>query len=177
MWREIALFLPRRDLRSLLFVSNTLSCIASQLPFREIDLHLTATLESGDAESAQESIDQDVDTWHLQRSVDILTRILVDPHFTSQVRGLRIFAVSHDTTQNLTFQVGMPYSIAARSTSLNSVPGMLMNVLPKLSNLCKVHCSGSIELITRMLQTVQSYHPRLQSLSLVYDSLFIFLFV
>lgn len=111
VWREIALFLPRRDLKSLLLVPHALSRIASQLLFREIDLHLTASLEHGRVEersriSYGETIDQDVDAWHYQRSADILTRILVDPLFSGQVRSLSVYAVAHDTSQPLAFQVG-----------------------------------------------------------------------
>lgn len=54
---------------------------------------------------------------------------------------------------------------------------MLMNALPKLLHLRKIHCSGNKELIARMLQTVHSYNPRLQRLSLVYDSPLIYLSV
>ncbi|KAF8428027.1 hypothetical protein L210DRAFT_3652430 [Boletus edulis BED1] len=156
VWREIALFLPKRDLKSLLLVPNALSRIASQFLFREIDLHLTAAVEPGATEGHYRPLQQgevrcqDVDVWHYQRSADILTRILVDPHFAGQVRCLKVFAVSYDVTQPLAFQVGM-----------------LMNALPKLLNLRKIHCSGNMELITRMLQTVHSYNPRLQRLSLV----------
>lgn len=112
MWREIALFLPKRDLKSLLLVPNALSRIASQLLFREIDLHLTAGMEPGGAEShlrptPEESANQDIDAWHYQRSADILARILVDPHFAGQVRSLSVFALSYDVTQPLAFQVGM----------------------------------------------------------------------
>jgi hypothetical protein len=45
VWREIALYLPKRDLKSLLSVPHALSRIASQLIFREIDLHFTASPE------------------------------------------------------------------------------------------------------------------------------------
>jgi hypothetical protein len=41
IWREVALFLPRRDLKTLLFVPHILSRVASQLLFRELDLHFT----------------------------------------------------------------------------------------------------------------------------------------
>ncbi|KIJ12313.1 hypothetical protein PAXINDRAFT_171259 [Paxillus involutus ATCC 200175] len=155
VWREIALFLPKRDLKSLLLVPNALSRIASQLLFREIDLHLTAAVEPGKVEHRPriahgECIDQGVDAWHYQRSADILTRILVDAHFATQVKSLSVYAASYDTMQPLAFQVGM-----------------LMNALPKLSNLRKVHCSGSKDLITRMLRNVHSHNPRLQNLSIV----------
>lgn len=92
-----------------------LSRIASQLLFREINLHLTAAREPSGSESLRplkgEGVNQDVDVWHYQRSADILTRILVDPHFAGQVRGLSIFAVSYDATQALAFQVGMVISL------------------------------------------------------------------
>ena len=39
IWRQIALLLPRRDLKTLLLVPHVLSRIASQLLFRKIDLH------------------------------------------------------------------------------------------------------------------------------------------
>ena len=40
IWREIALWLPPRDLKSLLQVPHVLSRIASELLFQRIDLHL-----------------------------------------------------------------------------------------------------------------------------------------
>ncbi|KAF9237964.1 hypothetical protein BU15DRAFT_88538 [Melanogaster broomeanus] len=150
VWREIAFYLPKRDLKSLLLVPNVLSRIASQLLFREIDLHLTAAVEDPSRVACGESIDQDLDAWHYQRSADILTRILVDPHFAGQVKSLSVYAASYDTLQPLAFQVGM-----------------LMNTLPKLLNLRTVHCSGNKELITRMLHAVHSHNPRLQRLSIV----------
>lgn len=39
IWREIALWLPPRDLRTLLLVPHVLSRIASQLLFTKVDLH------------------------------------------------------------------------------------------------------------------------------------------
>ena len=40
IWREIATWLPPRDLKSLLGVPHVLSRIASELLFQSIDLHL-----------------------------------------------------------------------------------------------------------------------------------------
>ena len=40
IWREVALWLPPRDLKSLLAVPHVLSRIASELLFQRIDLHL-----------------------------------------------------------------------------------------------------------------------------------------
>ncbi|KAE9391143.1 hypothetical protein BT96DRAFT_959615 [Gymnopus androsaceus JB14] len=86
IWREIALFLPRRDLKTLLFVPNPLSRIASQLLFRRLDLHF-----SGFSDMPEEVSDQD--TRHAQRTADILTRVITDTSFASFVRTLRIFSV------------------------------------------------------------------------------------
>ncbi|KAH7882007.1 hypothetical protein F5I97DRAFT_1911001 [Phlebopus sp. FC_14] len=158
IWREIALFLSKRDLRSLLLVPNALSRIASQLLFREIDLHFTATPQPGvfgthtphprHHDGDNDDDDEGIDAWHHQRSADILTRILVDPAFAAQVKSLGVHAVSHDDS-SLAFQIGM-----------------LMNALPKLTCLRKVHCSGGKDLITRLLQTVHANNPGLQQLSL-----------
>lgn len=153
VWREIALFLPKRDLRSLLLVPHPLGRIASQLLFREIDLHLTPLYEPSDmdvyAPEAAEYVDRNLDSWHHQRSADILTRILVDSHFAGQIRSLTVHAASQDASQSLAFQVGM-----------------LLNSLPRLLNLRKVHCSGSRELISRMVTCMHRHNPKLQRLSL-----------
>ena len=47
IWREIASFLPRRDLKTLLVLPHVLSRIASQLLFRKIDLHFGESVEEG----------------------------------------------------------------------------------------------------------------------------------
>ena len=55
IWREIALFLPRRDLKTLLFVPHILSRVASQLLFRELDLHFSSS-DAGMGESEDEGV-------------------------------------------------------------------------------------------------------------------------
>lgn len=154
VWTQIALFLPKRDLKSLLLVPHPVSRIASQLLFREIDLHLTPLheptgIDSGVSFDDASDVDRDLDNWHHQRSADILTRILVDPQFAGQIRTLGIHAASHDLSQSLAFQVGM-----------------LLNALPKLSNLRKVHCSGSKNLILRAVRCMHKCIPKIQELSL-----------
>lgn len=107
VWREIALFLSKRDLKSLLLVPHPLSRIASQLLFREVDLHLAPLHDPGRMDSPGEAReDIDLGDWHHQRSADILSRILVDPLFSNQVRSVSIYAASPDATQPLAFQVG-----------------------------------------------------------------------
>ncbi|KAL4071471.1 hypothetical protein V8B97DRAFT_387911 [Scleroderma yunnanense] len=154
VWREIALFLPKRDLKSLLLVPHPLSRIASQLLFREIELHLTPLYEPSKMdvsfhETDVEYVDHDLDSWHYQRSADILTRILVDPQFAGQIYSLTVHAASQDALQSLAFQVGM-----------------LLNSLSKLPNLRKAHCSGSRDLISRVVTCLHRYTPRIQRLSL-----------
>lgn len=155
VWREIALCLPKRDLKSLLLVPHALSRIASQLIFREINLHFTASPEAPGAYHRYIGVhgshdEQELDAWHYQRSADILTRILVDPVFASQVRSLSVYAVISN----------------ASHTTLAFQTGMLINSLPKLCNLRSAHCSGNRELINRMLETMCASNHRLYSLSL-----------
>lgn len=87
IWRQIALWLPRRDLKTLLLVPHVLSRIASQFLFRKIDLHFGS------------------DKWDSQRSADILTRIITDSAFANLVRTLRIFVPGRDVVP-MTFQTG-----------------------------------------------------------------------
>ncbi|KAG1842083.1 hypothetical protein C8R48DRAFT_737876 [Suillus tomentosus] len=126
VWREIALCLPKRDLKSLLL-----------LIFRETDLHFTASPDPPRAENRYRDVnvsqeEQELNAWHCQRSADILTRILVDPVFASQVRNLSVYAVS-DTSHTLAFQAGL-YSLFSVTVSQSSL-GMSINSLPKLCNL------------------------------------------
>ncbi|PPQ94275.1 hypothetical protein CVT25_004932 [Psilocybe cyanescens] len=155
IWREIALHLPRRDLKALLFIPHPLSRIASQLLFWELDLHFTGT-DGDDDHLETYAVDQrtilaqkDEDVRHAQRSADILTRIIVDPSFACAVRTLRIFASKRDKDGSVAFQTGM-----------------LTNALPKLINLRNVHISATSEGILPVLRILQTSSPRLRGLSL-----------
>lgn len=107
LWREIAQFLPRRDLQTLLFVPHpVISRTASQLIFRKIDLHFSGWTHDDDADpwsshSPPRGKDQDA-----QRSADILTRLIVDSEFASLVRTLRIYSPRRDTDSSIAFQTG-----------------------------------------------------------------------
>ncbi|PPR01862.1 hypothetical protein CVT24_001343 [Panaeolus cyanescens] len=154
IWREIALYLPRRDLQALLFVPHAISRIASQLLFTEVDLHFTSPSEVDDTytdpwHSDRAGSAKHEDNRHAQRSADILTRIIVDTSFASSVKTLRIFASSRDKESSLAFQTGM-----------------LTNALPKLLNLRNVHLSASSDAISQVLRILQITCPRLRGLSL-----------
>ncbi|KAI0791127.1 hypothetical protein C8Q75DRAFT_716245 [Abortiporus biennis] len=102
IWRQIALYLPRRDLKTLLLVPHVLSRIASQLLFRKVDLHFAA------------------DKWDSQRSADILTRIITDSAFASLVKTLRVFVPGRDISP-MTFQTGMLSNALPRMNNLKHV--------------------------------------------------------
>ncbi|KAK7684386.1 hypothetical protein QCA50_012333 [Cerrena zonata] len=102
IWRQIALWLPRRDLKTLLLVPHVLSRIASQLLFRKIDLHFGS------------------DKWDSQRSADILTRIITDSAFANLIRTLRIFVPGRDVVP-MTFQTGMLANALPKLTNLQNV--------------------------------------------------------
>ena len=113
------MFLPRRDLKTLLFVPHILSRVASQLLFRELDLHFTGDYsgygggesddESGgamssgavgylgggmrDREALMEERERD-EGRHAQRTADVLTRLIVDQKFANAVRTLKIYCSS-----------------------------------------------------------------------------------
>ncbi|KAI8996252.1 hypothetical protein BD414DRAFT_512690 [Trametes punicea] len=102
IWREIASWLPPRDLKSLLQVPHVLSRIASELLFQRIDLHL--------ASEKRES----------QRSADILTRIITDASFASHVKTLRVYVPGRETFP-ITFQTGMLSNALPKLTNLKHV--------------------------------------------------------
>ncbi|KAG6890150.1 hypothetical protein C0995_011445 [Termitomyces sp. Mi166 len=145
IWREIALYLPRHDLKALLFIPHTISHVASQILFRKLDLHFGGI----DAEEGKSDIwmqhagdvgfADDVNARHAQRSADILTRIIVDPKFASAVRTLRIYAPIRDKDGALAFQIGM-----------------LTNALPNLINLRNVYISAGAEGIIPVLRVLQT---------------------
>ncbi|KAG5337087.1 hypothetical protein C0989_010828, partial [Termitomyces sp. Mn162] len=155
IWREIALYLPRHDLKALLFIPHTISRVASQILFRKLDLHFGGI----DAEEGRNDVwmhhtgevgfAKDEDARHAQRSADILTRIIVDPKFATAVRTLRIYAPIRDREGALAFQIGM-----------------LTNALPNLMNLRNVHISAGVEAIIPVLRVLQTCTPRLCGLSI-----------
>ncbi|KAF8729792.1 hypothetical protein AX14_006040 [Amanita brunnescens Koide BX004] len=150
IWREIISYLPRKDLKSLLFVPHAISRIASQLLFRELNLYfgnMCGIDEEIDAWNHADNKDEDVR--HALRSADILTRIIVDVSFAGAVRTLKIYAPTHDKDGTMAFQTGM-----------------LTNALPKMTNLRNVRITAGSGCITPILLVLQSTSPHLRSLSL-----------
>ncbi|GLB44437.1 hypothetical protein LshimejAT787_1700640 [Lyophyllum shimeji] len=156
IWREIARYLPRHDLKALLFVPHAVSRVASQLLFQQVDLHFGGI----DAEEGRSdlwthhhaedlTVAREDDARHAQRSADILTCIIVDPAFASSVRTLRIYAPMRDRDGAMAFQTGM-----------------LTNALVKLINLRNVHISAGVEGILPVLRVLHTCTPRLRGLSI-----------
>ncbi|KAI0262794.1 hypothetical protein BC834DRAFT_1001800 [Gloeopeniophorella convolvens] len=146
IWREIASFLPRRDLRSLLLVPHALSSIASQMLFKKVCLHFgTAQLDptcNGGPEAASE-----IDQWHAQRSADILSRLVSDTTYANLVRSLTVWAPEDSKNVLTSFQIGM-----------------LANVLPKLGNLKVFSCTMGNDALVPLLGILEKSHPKLQAL-------------
>lgn len=112
IWREVALFLPRRDLKTLLHVPHVLSRIAFELVFQVLDLHLGACVAEDDAPHGDWVPEDDVlfrrdlklEKWLAQRTADIIARIMIDPSFSRLVRKLRISASPHHRCDHMVFQ-------------------------------------------------------------------------
>jgi hypothetical protein len=157
IWREVARFLPRRDLKVLLFVPHTLSRVASQLLFCQLDLYFTVSPPTGDRhhgrsvkKETESALRRDDDAWQAQRTADILSRIIVDPTFASVVKSLRLFLPRSGRGQSVAFQTGM-----------------LANALPKLHALRNVHISSDCDAMGPILHILQRFNPRLRGLSLL----------
>jgi hypothetical protein len=106
IWRNIAMLLPRRDLKSLLFVPHIPSRVASQLLFRRIDLHFGGTMDWEELLPLESHPQPNRKMIPETKSADILTRIILDPGFASLVRSLRIFSASFDQDRSMAFQTG-----------------------------------------------------------------------
>ncbi|KAH9834599.1 uncharacterized protein C8Q71DRAFT_797831 [Rhodofomes roseus] len=102
IWREIARWLPPRDLKNVLLVPHILSRIASELLFRKIDLFFVP------------------DKRESQRSADILTRVIVDKEFAKHVKTLRVFYQGRDVSP-MTFQTGMLANALPKLVNLRNV--------------------------------------------------------
>ncbi|KAI0772310.1 hypothetical protein BD413DRAFT_612487 [Trametes elegans] len=166
IWREIALWLPPRDLKSLLKVPHVLSRIASELLFQRVDLHL--------ASEKRES----------QRSADILTRIITDASFASHIRTLRVFVPGRETSP-LTFQTGMLSNALPKLTNLRnvhcsmrwkdmySILRVLETISHRLTGLSLMPSDGTGELrFPRFRHIMQfSYHSTGGATTQVYDFL------
>jgi hypothetical protein len=88
IWREIASFLSRRDLRSLIFVPHPLSSIARQLLFRDISVVFGADdLVHKDRDDAVKK-----EKRHARLSAEILSQLIADPACASQVKTFKVWA-------------------------------------------------------------------------------------
>jgi hypothetical protein len=118
IWREVALFLPRRDLKVLLFVPHMLSRVACQLLFRNIDLHFGPDEdEEAGATKPWSAHSKEDDNWQAQRTADILTRMIVDPSFACLPRTLRMYLPRRDIECSIGFQTGKSSSLAGGYTN------------------------------------------------------------
>ncbi|KAA1472475.1 hypothetical protein DENSPDRAFT_183157 [Dentipellis sp. KUC8613] len=146
IWREIASYLPRRDLRRCLFVPNALSTIASQLLFRNLHLQFGTSSYTTERTECEEA-----DEWHARRNADILTFLLSDSTHALAVRELTISAPADEESDcHLT-----PF-----------IMRVLDHTLTKLSNLRSVHCEMPGGVMTTYLEMLEKSHPTLSTLHL-----------
>jgi hypothetical protein len=158
IWGEIASFLPRRDLRSLLLVPHVLSSIATRLLFRDICLQFgTAQFDTGYSEGAAE-----IDKWHARRSADILIRLVSDPEYAGLVRSLSVRAPEEGQAVS-SFQTGA-LSSSLNLTVLITMIAMLASALPKLGSLKVFRCQMGNDALISILGVLEKSHPRLQGL-------------
>jgi hypothetical protein len=104
IWWEIASFLPRRDLRSLISVPHALSLIARRLLFRDVSLQL-----GGSKLDVQDRAFDPVemDKWHARRSAEILSHLISYPARASQVRSLTVCSANYERNIVFSYFMGM----------------------------------------------------------------------
>ena len=92
IWREIASFLSRRDLRNLIFVPHPLSSIARQLLFREISVAFSTGEQDSEDGDEDKGDKEEMQNRQARLSAEILSQLIADPACASQVRTLRVWA-------------------------------------------------------------------------------------
>jgi hypothetical protein len=109
IWREIAAYLFRSDLRALLFVPH-LRHIALELYFQDIDLHFGVFQPEYDQRYMTtfkcDTLQSTLHTWHLQKSLDLMARMMRDSVFASRVKNIKICACKFGNDNNYDFEIG-----------------------------------------------------------------------
>jgi hypothetical protein len=100
IWREIASFLPRRDLRNLIFVPHVLSPIARRLLFKNVSLTFNTRELFVEVDNDDED-PEEVDKRHAQQSAEILCHLITDPECASQVASLAV--TTSDGSEHILF--------------------------------------------------------------------------
>ncbi|KAH8115096.1 hypothetical protein DFH11DRAFT_1508330 [Phellopilus nigrolimitatus] len=156
LWRQVASFLPRRDLKTLLHIPHVLSRIAFEFVFECVDLHFGVCKLAGE-EKLWGTGDHDhpdrpgfrLEKQLTQRTADIVARIILDPSFAKLIRTVRISAERKDKSHHMAFQTNM-----------------LATALPKLLHLREVIFSGSNDVWNTLAGVLSTTHPRLESLTI-----------
>jgi hypothetical protein len=124
IWREVTGWLSRPDWKTLLHVPHPLRKFASDLFFK--DIFLQFDVDSSCPGDVQLSRAQDeLQAWHSQRTLGIMTRILRDGRFASRVRSLRVHMCDH--------RLGGPIDVIDFELSESTVSLLVFQILSCLS--------------------------------------------
>jgi hypothetical protein len=135
IWREIANWLTRPDLKSLLHVPHPLRKFASDLVFRDIFLQFDVYSScSGDVQLNRRQ--EELQAWHSQRTLGIMTRILRDWRFAGRVRSLRVHMCDHRS--------GGPIDVINFELSESAAPSLAFQILLCLSP--RLSCRSTLEI-------------------------------
>lgn len=173
---EIALYLPRHVLKSLLlFQPHPVGRIASYLYFSVVSLYFG--VRDGDywyinvwGESSEMAA---LVEWHEKRSHDILMAIIENDDFAKRVQTLKIYSPGSKDTDALTFQMGKLIAQACFMVScwLILLTGLLAIALPKMIRLRVLECYGLLMPLRTTISRLSETVPLLQRLRLGYVSL------
>ena len=118
IWWEIASFLPRRDLWSLISVPHALSSIARQFLFRDVSLQVGSF--NLDEERRPSPIE--MQKWHARRSAEILCHLISHPARASQVRSLTVLATNDPGDSLFSYFIGVFALSVEYQTQLINIP-------------------------------------------------------
>ncbi|KAI0299663.1 hypothetical protein B0F90DRAFT_1727626 [Multifurca ochricompacta] len=143
IWAEIASYLPRRDLRTLLFIPHVLSSLASRQLSRNVFLKFgTAQFDTWCKAHPMVARSVELDA---RRSFEILLRLASDPSYANLVESLAVYALGNKERMSAHIE-------------------LLIDVLPKLTNLKVFTCSLDDDVMASVFGVLESSQPSLQVL-------------
>ena len=120
IWCEVVSWLSRPHWKTLLCVSHPLRKFAANLLFRDLVLQFDVYgYHPGDAR-LNSDLDE-LEAWHSKRSLDIMTRILLDRGFAHQVRTLKVLMCDYrlsGPTNVMEFNIGEDMCVLPRFHAL-----------------------------------------------------------
>ena len=182
LWRQVALFLPRRDLKTLMQIPHVLSRIAFELVFQRVDLHIgicklageeriysspassSPASSAGGGGGASGSAGSGGSGWHFQHDHPDRPGYKLEMQLAQRTADIMSRIVLDPQFAKLIRTVRISAERHDRSQHMAFRSNMLATAIPKLTSLKEVIFTGSNDVWAKLADVISQTHPRLESL-------------